>query len=62
MQPLKVSGVIPASSEDNEQCLEDHKIEMQNFSTCVVLSKPILALKLSQMKMQVEAPMVLSLH
>lgn len=73
MQPLKVSGAFPSTNDDDtEQTLEDyggsssthvakeHKNEGQNFSTCVMLSKPILALKFNQMKMQVEAPLVLS--
>ncbi|XP_027341603.1 protein NEOXANTHIN-DEFICIENT 1 isoform X2 [Abrus precatorius] len=70
LQPLKVSGAFPSTNDDNEQSLEgcggisneaeDHRNDGQNFSTCVMLSKPILALKFSQMKMQVQAPIVLS--
>ncbi|TKY49254.1 carboxy-lyase protein [Spatholobus suberectus] len=70
LKPLKVSGAFPSTNDDTEQSLEDyggnshvakdHKNDAQNFSTCVMLSKPILALKFSQMKMQVEAPVVLS--
>ncbi|RDY04614.1 Protein NEOXANTHIN-DEFICIENT 1, partial [Mucuna pruriens] len=59
MQPLKVSRATLISNDDNEQHLEDYKNDTQNFSTSVMLSKPILALKFSQMKMQVEAPIVL---
>ncbi|KAJ1375609.1 hypothetical protein SESBI_50819 [Sesbania bispinosa] len=71
MHPLKVSGVTQTSNEDSEQYLEDHgssskaggehKNDLQNFSTYVMLSKPILALKFSKMKMQVEAPTAFSL-
>lgn len=70
MQPFKVSGEIPLTNFDREQSLEDHggnshvagddQNDIQNLSTCVMLSKPILALKFNQMKMQVEAPIVLS--
>ncbi|XP_057453420.1 protein NEOXANTHIN-DEFICIENT 1 isoform X2 [Lotus japonicus] len=71
VQPLKVSRAIPITNDDdNEKSLEDygsssheakdHENDRQNFSTCVMLSKPILALKFNQMKMQVEAPVVLS--
>lgn len=71
LQPLKVSGPFPFTNEESEQSLEDYggitnhvakdhiKNDAQNFSSCVMLSKPILALKFSQMKMQVEAPIVL---
>ncbi|TKY66356.1 hypothetical protein E2542_SST09226 [Spatholobus suberectus] len=60
MQPLKVSRAILTSNGDSEQHLEDQKDGTHNFSTCVMLSKHMLALKFSQMKMQVEAPIVLS--
>ncbi|XP_061372923.1 protein NEOXANTHIN-DEFICIENT 1 isoform X2 [Gastrolobium bilobum] len=70
VQPLKVSGEFPITNDDREQSLEghedssnvakDHNNDTENFSTCVMLSKPILALKFNQMKMQVEAPVVLS--
>ncbi|CAJ1957722.1 unnamed protein product [Sphenostylis stenocarpa] len=70
LKPLKVSESFPSTNDDTEQSLEDHvssshvaedhKNDAQNFSTCVMLSKPILALKFNQMKMQVEAPLVLS--
>ncbi|XP_029129457.1 protein NEOXANTHIN-DEFICIENT 1 isoform X3 [Cajanus cajan] len=70
LKPLKVSGPFPSTNEDTEQSLEDyggsshvaidHQNNAQNFSTCVMLSKPILAIKFSEMKMQVEAPVVLS--
>ncbi|XP_014523161.1 protein NEOXANTHIN-DEFICIENT 1 [Vigna radiata var. radiata] len=71
LKPLKVSQSFNSTNDGAEQILEDdgrssslvaenHKSEAQNFSTCVMLSKPLLALKFSQMKMQVEAPLVLS--
>ncbi|XP_052726821.1 protein NEOXANTHIN-DEFICIENT 1 isoform X2 [Vigna angularis] len=71
LKPLKVSQSFTSTNDGAEQILEDHgrssslvaenhKTEAQNFSTCVMLSKPLLALKFSQMKMQVEAPLVLS--
>ncbi|KAH1218265.1 Protein NEOXANTHIN-DEFICIENT 1 [Glycine max] len=70
LKPLKVSGAFPSTNDDTELSLEDygssshvakdHKNDAQNFSTCVMLSKPILALKFNQMMMQVEAPLVLS--
>jgi len=70
LKPLKVSGSFTSTNDEAEQILEDHgscslvaednKTDAQNFSTSVMLSKPLLALKFSQMKMQVEAPLVLS--
>lgn len=66
-----VSGAFPLTNDDDteKQCLQnyrgdihvtkDHGNDGQNFSTCVMLSKPLLALKFNQMKMQVEAPLVL---
>ncbi|MED6118183.1 hypothetical protein PIB30_000161 [Stylosanthes scabra] len=62
VQPLKVSGAFPSTNDDREQengyVAENH--ERESFSTYVMLSKPILALKFNQMKMHVEAPVVLS--
>jgi len=43
----------------NSHMAGDHKIEMYNFSSCVMLSKPILALKFTQMKKLVDAPITL---
>ena len=63
VQPFEVSGAFPSTNDDREQhnhVAENDKNDIQNFSTCVMLSKPILALKFNQMKMQVEAPIVLS--
>ncbi|KAK7335202.1 hypothetical protein VNO80_26978 [Phaseolus coccineus] len=70
LKPLKVSGSFTSTNDEAQQILEDHgncgllaedhKTDAQNFSTSVMLSKPLLALKFSQMKMQVEAPLVLS--
>ncbi|KAI4343445.1 hypothetical protein L6164_010792 [Bauhinia variegata] len=70
VEPLIVSGAFPTTN-DEELCLQEHggsshttgtgdaKDDRQNVSNCVMLSRPILALKFSQMKMQVEAPLVL---
>ncbi|XP_052108057.1 protein NEOXANTHIN-DEFICIENT 1 isoform X2 [Arachis duranensis] len=62
VQPLKVSGAIPSTSTNDER--EQHNSDVaenhESFSTYVMLSKPILALKFNQMKMHVEAPVVLS--
>ncbi|XP_058779482.1 protein NEOXANTHIN-DEFICIENT 1 isoform X2 [Vicia villosa] len=73
VKPLKVSREFPLANVDDDkeqQSLQDygggsshvnkdHKNEIQNLSTYVMLSKPILALRFNQMKMQVEAPIVL---
>ncbi|KEH38523.1 protein NEOXANTHIN-DEFICIENT 1 isoform X2 [Medicago truncatula] len=69
VKPLKVSRSFPLTNVDDkdQQSLQDYEgsihmtkdHEKQNFSTYVMLSKPILALKFDQMKMQVEAPIVL---
>ncbi|KAK7244082.1 hypothetical protein RIF29_38900 [Crotalaria pallida] len=69
VRPLKVSGAIPVTNDDREQTLEgngvnnhvveDDQNDRQRLSNYVMLSKPILALKFNQMKMQVEAPIVL---
>ncbi|KAJ7957489.1 Protein NEOXANTHIN-DEFICIENT 1 [Quillaja saponaria] len=70
VQPVQVSG--PFLTTNDDKCTEHHgsntmnhaigefKDDMQNLSSSVLLSKPILALKFSRMKMQVEAPVVLS--
>jgi hypothetical protein len=59
LKPLKVSRTLPLTNVDDkeQQSLQDNG--KQNLSTYVMLSKPILALKFNQMKMQVEAPIVL---
>lgn len=69
MKSLKVSRTFPLTNVDDkdQQTLQDNEgnihmtrdHEKQNFSTYVMLSKPIFALKFNQMKMQVEAPIVL---
>ncbi|XP_040374033.1 protein NEOXANTHIN-DEFICIENT 1 isoform X4 [Rosa chinensis] len=74
VHPAKVSGPSPVPSNENEnkQCSEIHSCNTQNQATkefmdneqnltrAVMLSKPILALEFSSMKMQVEAPVVVS--
>ncbi|XP_045801061.1 protein NEOXANTHIN-DEFICIENT 1 isoform X1 [Trifolium pratense] len=59
VKPLKVSRTLPLTNVDDkeQQSLQDYG--KQNLTTYVMLSKPILALKFNQMKMQVEAPIVL---
>ncbi|XP_050898041.1 protein NEOXANTHIN-DEFICIENT 1 isoform X2 [Lathyrus oleraceus] len=72
VKPLKVSREFSLTNfdEKEQQSLQDYgggsshlskdnKNEIQNLSTYVMLSKPILALRFNQMKMQVEAPIVL---
>ncbi|XP_004488978.1 protein NEOXANTHIN-DEFICIENT 1 isoform X2 [Cicer arietinum] len=71
VKPLKVLEAFSLTNvdgEDNESLQDyggsnhmakEHRNEIQNLSTYVMLSKPILALKFNQMKMQVEAPIVL---
>lgn len=70
MKPLKASGTTTTSNDNteseryfeehvgNSHMAGDHKIDMYNFSACVMLSKPILALKFTQMKL-VDAPIAL---
>ncbi|KAM5568338.1 protein NEOXANTHIN-DEFICIENT 1 [Rosa sericea] len=74
VHPAKVSGPspVPSNENENEQCSEIHSCNTQNQATkefmdneqnltrAVMLSKPILALEFSSMKMQVEAPVVVS--
>ncbi|XP_019443837.1 PREDICTED: protein NEOXANTHIN-DEFICIENT 1 isoform X2 [Lupinus angustifolius] len=70
VQPMKVSGAMPLTNGDKDQPSEDHgannhvvgddQNDRQNLINNVMLSKPILALKFNQMRMQVEAPIVLS--
>lgn len=61
MQPLRVSNeTFTITNDDQIENVGDIKNEIHNMSTCVMLSKPILALKFSEMKMQVEAPIVFS--
>jgi hypothetical protein len=59
VKPLKVSRTLPLTNVDDkeQQSLQDYG--KQNLSTYAMLAKPILALKFNQMKMQVEAPIVL---
>ncbi|KAF7839104.1 protein NEOXANTHIN-DEFICIENT 1 isoform X2 [Senna tora] len=57
VKPWKVSRAMPTMSTTND---EREQCGGNNFSTSVMFSKPILALKFSEMKMQVEAPIVLS--
>ncbi|XP_061991794.1 protein NEOXANTHIN-DEFICIENT 1 isoform X3 [Rosa rugosa] len=63
---------VPSNENENKQCSEIHSCNTQNQATkefmdneqnltrAVMLSKPILALEFSSMKMQVEAPVVVS--
>lgn len=70
MHPAKVSGPSPVSTNENEQSSDSHCYHtqnqkeitdnVQNLTRAVMLSKPILALEFSSMKMQVEAPVVIS--
>ncbi|KAK4265115.1 hypothetical protein QN277_026208 [Acacia crassicarpa] len=58
VQPLRVSGAtLTLTNDDKKENVED---ETHNMSAFVMLSKPIFALKFSEMKMQVEAPIVFS--
>ncbi|KAL5081413.1 hypothetical protein RYX36_009834 [Vicia faba] len=67
VKPLKVTREFSLTNVDDkeQQSLQDygggssHKNEIQNLSSYVMLSKPILALRFNQMRMQVETPMVL---
>jgi len=66
---MKVSRTFPLTNVDDkdQQSLQDYEgsihmtkdHEKHNLNTYVMFSKPILALKFNQMKMQVEAPIVL---
>ncbi|KAL6188291.1 hypothetical protein ACLB2K_039684 [Fragaria x ananassa] len=70
VHPAKVSGPSPVSTNENEQSSDSHCYHtqnqkgitdnVQNLTRAVMLSKPILALEFSSMKMQVEAPVVIS--
>ncbi|KAJ6414802.1 hypothetical protein OIU84_003757 [Salix udensis] len=60
VRAAKVSRPSPASKHDTEESLSGH--DRQNLSISVMLSKPLLALELSCLKMQVEAPVVVSHH
>ncbi|XP_058002956.1 protein NEOXANTHIN-DEFICIENT 1 isoform X2 [Hevea brasiliensis] len=72
VQPAKVSRLFPASKHDTEESLGHHKCKSgdaingelldygQSLSISVMLSKPILALQFSCLKMQVEAPIAVS--
>uniref|UniRef100_A0A2C9VH15 Protein NEOXANTHIN-DEFICIENT 1 n=1 Tax=Manihot esculenta TaxID=3983 RepID=A0A2C9VH15_MANES len=72
VQPAKVTGSFPASKHDTEESLGHHKCKSpdainglldngQSLSISVMLSKPILALQFNCLKMQVEAPIAVSL-
>lgn len=66
VHPAKVSGPSPMPLNDNDQspmknqAAKEFMDNEQNLSIAVMLSKPILALEFSSMKMQVEAPVVVS--
>ncbi|XP_050375320.1 protein NEOXANTHIN-DEFICIENT 1 isoform X2 [Argentina anserina] len=72
VHPAKVSGPSPVPMNESEQCSDIHSRSAQNqgnhvfmdneqnLTRAVMLSKPILALELSSMKMQVETPEVVS--
>lgn len=72
MQPAEVSGPTPIPCSDREhysqklRCVtmdstaKEHIDNGENISIAVMLSKPILALEFSCLKMQVEAPTVVS--
>lgn len=60
MRAAKVSRPSLTSKQDAEESLSEH--ERQNLTISVMLSKPILALEFSCLKMQVEAPVVVSQH
>ncbi|KAJ9186137.1 hypothetical protein P3X46_005672 [Hevea brasiliensis] len=74
VQPAKVSGPLPTSKPDTEKYLGHHKCQSvdtingelqdneQSLSMSVMLSKPILALQFSCLKMQVETPIAVSPH
>ncbi|XP_024448880.1 protein NEOXANTHIN-DEFICIENT 1 isoform X9 [Populus trichocarpa] len=74
VQAAKVSGPSSPPKHDTEESQSQLKLktvepssrelldEGQNLSISVMLSKPILALELSCLKMQVEAPVVVSQH
>lgn len=66
MHPAIVSGPSPMPMNDNDQspmknqAAKEFMDNEQNLSIAVMLSKPIFALEFSSMKMQVEAPVVVS--
>ncbi|KAJ6703233.1 hypothetical protein OIU85_029227 [Salix viminalis] len=60
VRAAKVSGPSLSSKHDTEESLSEH--DRRNLSISVMLSKPLLALELSCLKMQVEAPVVVSHH
>ncbi|KAL9349624.1 hypothetical protein Peur_056879 [Populus x canadensis] len=60
VRAAKVSRPSLTSKQDAEESLSEH--ERQNLTISVMLSKPILALEFSCLKMQVEAPVVVSQH
>lgn len=72
MQPAEVSRQLPKLNNDTEgysvhrsysvveSTSEEHIDNGENISMSVMLSKPILALEFSCLKMKVEAPIVVS--
>ncbi|KAK9934279.1 hypothetical protein M0R45_021429 [Rubus argutus] len=66
VHPAIVSGPSPMPMNDNDQspmknqAAKEFMDNEQNLSIAVMLSKPIFALEFSSMKMQVEAPVVVS--
>ncbi|KAK9276526.1 hypothetical protein L1049_006060 [Liquidambar formosana] len=62
VKPARVSGPSPAQKNDTEQSMDsrtaEHLEDGRNLSISVLLSKPILALEFSCLKMKVEAPIV----
>lgn len=62
VKPAKASLSSSAPRTDTEQSLEQQKANSpdSNLSVSVIMSKPILALEFSCLRMQVEAPVVVS--
>ncbi|KAJ6347077.1 hypothetical protein OIU76_003719 [Salix suchowensis] len=60
VRAAEVSRPSLSSKHDTEESLSEH--DRRNLSISVMLSKPLLALELGCLKMQVEAPVVVSHH
>lgn len=72
MEPAKVLGPSIAPKYNTERALENHNCQSvngenevwidngRNLSISIMLSKPIIALEFSCLKMRVEAPIVVS--